>query len=357
MARIKSSAVGKGSGSAGVLTYRSVRGRTIISSRVTENKSRTDQQVLQRASFGELQRLGKELRSVIGIGFDKTELGSEYNNFMMQNKAYMDYVRVKGGMDRDSEPLYNLWLALRDKELKGKVIAALGTKKIITTYRWDENGVPVIRVIHYQPFQAGDRVTFVFGVTGLYEGQQITQLEMVEKVLEESDIAGFANGRKAVFDKANCPQLDFRGLLPEETESLCVVATAIVTEPNGEHSTSYFSAMPICPVLCTASEHKFVSEGKMEVTFSSAETFPAVLSRDAIGASLRFPGLTGSQSYLVTGFVKDGQEQPIGLVVEDQIGADYDVEPLGVVSEPCPLSKNGQVIALIDGLKTPSLVG
>ncbi len=34
----------------------------------------------------------------------------------------------------------------------------------------------------------------------------------------------------------------------------------------------------------------------------------------------------------------------------------YNLETLGSDSEPCPLSKDGEVIALIEGLKTPSLM-
>ncbi len=356
MARINSSAIGQGSGSAGVITYRTVRGRTIISGRVRENKSRTEKQVRHRAAFGEAQRLGKELKEVIILGFDKTEFGSEYNNFIKQNWDYLDYIRTKGGTERDSEPLHNLWLALRDKEFKGKVVAALGAIKVTASFRWDADGLPVAQVVHSRNFQAGDRVTFVFGVTGLNFDQPFSQLVTVEKVLEEADIAGFAKGQKAVFEKGNCAQLDFRGLLPEGIEEMSVVAAAIVWTPGGVRSTSYYTALPVLPVVCTATEHKYVSEGKMEVRFASAEVFPGVLAREAVGASLRFPGLTEFQSYAVTGFVADGNGQAIGFVAEDKANLVYEPNPLGEASEACPLSKDGRVIALISGLKTPNVM-
>ncbi len=356
MATVNSNAIGKSSGSAGVLTYRTLRGRTIVSARIVSNNSRTERQVRHRAGFTEVQRLGKALKRVIEVGFDKTAFGSANNNFFKQNRAYLEYVREKGGMEKHSAPLYNLWEALRDKQIKGIVVAALGEEEVTATFRWDDKGAPVAEVTHYQDFQVGDSVTFAFGVTGLFYSKRVSRVVMVEKVLAETDIAGLANKQLGVFDKDSCPELDFRGLLSEGMEDICVVAAAIVTAPNGGRSTSYFSAMAVCPVVCTVSEHRYLDGGKMEVMFASAEVFPAALSRDAIGASLCFPGLTGSQSYVVTDFVKDGQGQPIGLVVEDQIGHDYSIEPLGGDSEPCSLSKDGQVIALIGGLKTPELM-
>lgn len=85
MARLKSIAIGPGIGSAGDATYRTTRGRVIMSARVRTNSSNTIQQQVQRTIFGDLsQSLSKDI-AWPRLLFAKSEYGSRRNNFVKSN--------------------------------------------------------------------------------------------------------------------------------------------------------------------------------------------------------------------------------------------------------------------------------
>lgn len=89
MAIIKSLGIGAGVKSAGNITYRYSRGRTIASQRITENKSNTPLQAAQRGYFRVMSQVAFLLAAHIEWAFDKTKYGSQRNNFIQRNKDYM----------------------------------------------------------------------------------------------------------------------------------------------------------------------------------------------------------------------------------------------------------------------------
>lgn len=94
MAVINSLAIGAGVKSAGNLTYRRTRGRTIASQRVTENKSNTPLQALQRNKFRVMSQLTRLLAAHVDNAFSKTKYGSARNNFIKQNKDTLADVNI-----------------------------------------------------------------------------------------------------------------------------------------------------------------------------------------------------------------------------------------------------------------------
>lgn len=86
MAVINSLAIGNGVKSAGNITYRRTRGRTIASQRITENKSNTAAQQAQRGKFKVMTQFASLMSAFIDKAFDKTKYGSQRNNFIKQNK-------------------------------------------------------------------------------------------------------------------------------------------------------------------------------------------------------------------------------------------------------------------------------
>ena len=86
MARLKSIAIGPGRGSAGDATYRQVRGRTIMSRRITESSSNTPLQQDQRSLFASIQALLKVFRIWALLFFEKSRYGSEVNHIQSINK-------------------------------------------------------------------------------------------------------------------------------------------------------------------------------------------------------------------------------------------------------------------------------
>lgn len=79
MAIINSLGVGRGKKSAGELTFRYTRGRTIASRRITSNSSKTIPQVRQRRLFGQVTRGIKTLAQFVDFAYNKTKYGSKRN--------------------------------------------------------------------------------------------------------------------------------------------------------------------------------------------------------------------------------------------------------------------------------------
>ena len=87
MAIISSTAIGSGQKSAGVLTYRRTRGRTIASQRVVTNKSNTTAQALQRKMFRQASHIMSVLAFIINRSAEKSKYGSSRNNFFKNNSV------------------------------------------------------------------------------------------------------------------------------------------------------------------------------------------------------------------------------------------------------------------------------
>ena len=85
MAIISSTAIGNGQKSAGVLTYRRTRGRTIASQRVVSNKSNTPRQQTQREQFRATSHILSVLAFLINATCEKSRYGSSRNNFFKAN--------------------------------------------------------------------------------------------------------------------------------------------------------------------------------------------------------------------------------------------------------------------------------
>lgn len=88
MAIVHSLAIGKSVKSAGNLTYKTVRGRTIASQRITTNNSKTALQVFQRGSFSESIKSMQLVLPWINNFFEKSKYGSPRNNFLKLCKSY-----------------------------------------------------------------------------------------------------------------------------------------------------------------------------------------------------------------------------------------------------------------------------
>lgn len=88
MAIINSLAIGKGVKSAGNLTYKTVRGRTIASQRITQNKSNSPLQQNQRQRFALVSESMKLLQQYIDACYEKSKYGSSRNAFFSTNKRF-----------------------------------------------------------------------------------------------------------------------------------------------------------------------------------------------------------------------------------------------------------------------------
>lgn len=89
MAIINSLAIGKSVKSAGNLTYKTIRGRTIASQRITKNSSNTLLQSSQRTTFGMATKVAAFMQQYIDATYEKSKYGSARNHFMSINKGYI----------------------------------------------------------------------------------------------------------------------------------------------------------------------------------------------------------------------------------------------------------------------------
>lgn len=88
MAIVNSLAIGKSKKSAGNLTYKTVRGRTIASQRITENKSNTFLQATQRGRFANVSRCISLCQGWINQLYEKSKYGSQRNDFFRVNPNF-----------------------------------------------------------------------------------------------------------------------------------------------------------------------------------------------------------------------------------------------------------------------------
>lgn len=88
MAIVNSLAIGKSVKSAGNLTYKTVRGRTIASQRIISNKSNTPSQSDQRYHFTKVSQSMALLQRYIDVCYEKSKYGSSRNAFFSRNKNF-----------------------------------------------------------------------------------------------------------------------------------------------------------------------------------------------------------------------------------------------------------------------------
>ena len=121
MAIISSTAIGNGQKSAGVLTYRRTRGRTIASQRVLTNKSNTAAQALQREQFRATSHIISVLAFLINATCEKSRYGSSRNNFFKTNttafgEADLDKLKTAAAQSSPYNTLLHCLYCITTKE-------------------------------------------------------------------------------------------------------------------------------------------------------------------------------------------------------------------------------------------------
>lgn len=363
MASINSVAVGEGRRSVGEFTYKYVNGETIASKRIVKNRSNTYAQQQQRQGFTEIQSLLNEIDPIIRIGYTKTGRRSVRNNFLSANTNYSAYLRKEAVFDTHETPVFNLYNALKDPRFTNpKVYAAQGGKSIACLCAWDEKNLPVVKIQNSYPFIPGDTVTVAFAFSyeaGLlhYEGTRI-----FSKTLTTEDVGQLTEPTTFVANNQTMPGLSpLANTHAEATDIRILVApivhTSHVTAPSG-NATSYFVCMPPQPIVYKADTQAFEKDGQytMRITSATSEAFPAVLAQNAVGAILDFQTQGQPQTYNVIAIALDSQQRPIGLILRDPHGYQLAAEPLGAEAGRVSLTKAGQLIAYIEGLRIPALL-
>lgn len=165
MAIVNSLAIGKSVKSAGNLTYKTVRGRTIASQRIITNSSNTMAQGFQRHRFRTTAKCMQLFLPYINSFFEKTKYGSSRNQFVKLNK----YVDLNGYYDAALDgtiPLSEAFVTLFARDRSGSLLAgsssyaSYGTLPCVTRETSKDGDNTSIGVDG--PFTANESVLFTF---------------------------------------------------------------------------------------------------------------------------------------------------------------------------------------------------
>lgn len=155
MAIINSLAIGKSVKSAGNLTYKTIRGRTIASQRITQNKSNTPSQQNQRQHFANVSESMKLLQRYIDVCYEKSKYGSSRNAFFSTNKRFTLgglVGEIAEGIIPLSDGMLSALTETTGKQLSlvscGSLAGFLTIKyKDVADYKYGENTYGSLRVI------------------------------------------------------------------------------------------------------------------------------------------------------------------------------------------------------------------
>lgn len=232
MSVINSAGIGKGRKSQGNVTYRYVRGRTLVSSRITENKSKTESQVLQRELFGMFGKVARLFAPFLNLSFDKTKYGSARNNFLKQNvPAFVPYVKSNGsvGTIGEGDSIVEYFLGML-QEANTPVVMGSGSNLVNASYSMD-NKAATINVVTTEAVAVGDKIVVMFagsyamaGVPQMFDTARMIQIPVTEELIQALD-----DPRVFELDSSNVPELtDPYGLPVGATLDLDCAAVTIL---------------------------------------------------------------------------------------------------------------------------------
>lgn len=210
MAIINSLAIGKSFKSAGNLTYKTVRGRTIASQRITSNKSNTAAQGIQRSRFGATAQCMQLFLPYVNNFFEKTKYGSARNQYVKVN-TFINLNGLYGEVKEGIVPMSEAFLILFGRDTSGLLLpgsahfASYGTLSCIVNEK-TVNGDKISISVDVD-FKANESVLFTFTTaplrkdiklkTYLVSAAGASEFDVAvpaykEYSLEETDIAALA---------------------------------------------------------------------------------------------------------------------------------------------------------------------
>lgn len=165
MAIINSLAIGKSVKSAGNLTYKTVRGRTIASQRITQNKSNTAAQGVQRSRFGATAQCMQLFLPYVNNFFEKTKYGSARNQYVKINR-FINLGGLYGEIKEGIVPMSEAFLLLFGRDTSGLLLpgsaqfASYGTLACIVNEKTVDGQKTSLGV--ETDFKANENVLFTF---------------------------------------------------------------------------------------------------------------------------------------------------------------------------------------------------
>lgn len=356
MAIINSGAIGKATRSLLNITYRTFRGKTYASGRITENKSHTPAQERLRIAFSEVNHLALLFTKFLEEGFKGSRWKTPRNGFVHFNDNYLNYLRAEEDPDFNLTPLYHLAEIMKGGDYTDGLQIGGGSYKVTLTCGWDTDGLPRLLASYTVPYEAGD-VLFIGQFVSYYShGGWQEEVRYYERALGPIEIAGFPLKNQAVIDKALVPELEkFTELLPGASNATHLVGVTVIRNKKG--SVCHVGMMPDTTYQFNAASQTLEPSGdKMAVTAPDAEAFAKALYDGALGAIMDTGSEIMANRFKVVDFKMGTDSRPIGLVFEQADGRDFMTQLMGSPVGPIPLIKDGATLAIISGLFNPDML-
>ena len=309
MAIINSLAIGAAAKSAGNLTYKRTRGRTIASQRITQNTSKSSAQTSQRDVFAMQARMSKSIASWIDLSFPKTKYGSQRNNFISSAKSALQaFIRV----DQIGQGLPDLIQSSAKAAQVGKLLlAGIGEYTLQCEYPLTMVSNLRMPAVLSRAFAVGDRIAVMVAqvyTLPSFPDMMLESVQIVETTLTAENVPAAGS---ITINSTLIPKLaNLNALLPAGADVMGQLFSATVIGTDKSTCSTLFSIIPWNVVQYNAVSG---SDTANTITLVLDKTFPA----GYVGALFNYPGqspftITAINDKRVTATVPAGLEIAYG---------------------------------------------
>lgn len=243
MAIINSLAIGAAVKSAGNLTYKRTRGRTIASQRITQNTSKSSAQTSQRDVFAMQARMAKSIAAWIDLSFPKTKYGSQRNNFISSAKSALQaFIRV----DQIGQGLPDLIQSSAKAAQVGKLLlAGKGEYTLQCEYPLAKVSNLSMPAVLSRAFAVGDRVAVMVAqvyTLPSFPDMMLESVQVVETTLTAENVPAAGS---ITINSVLIPELaNLNSLLPAGAVVMGQLFSATVIGMDKSTCSTLFSIIP-----------------------------------------------------------------------------------------------------------------
>lgn len=355
MTKINSLAIGKGSGSAGNLTYRPWRDETVISQKITQNGSRTPEQINHRMGFSGMVKISKSVRLLSDVGFEKNKKGSPSNNFLSNNTSLLDYIKSSPYYDPELAGVTSLCRALGDPDFKGKVYASVGSYDLMNEFEWDQNNNIRGTMYFSRDFVIGDKVYIGACISYMLKGRYFEQSSIFSQEFTKQNIRRLKYKNQFVFSSNDYPDMKILGNLPPGAEVRDVVATAIVSGKTNR-STSVFTLMPEIAPHLSISEQTLDDNRHMRLIAADPDAFAELFYEEPEGCVMYLPfgkNFPEGNRFPVLEFTRDSNQRLNGIIIGPDSIMNFSIPFRGSDAGNAAIYKDDTMLATLDGVLRP----
>lgn len=335
MAIINSLAIGAAVKSAGNLTYKRTRGRTIASQRITQNTSKSSAQSSQRDVFAMQARMAKSIASWIDLSFPKTKYGSQRNNFISSAKSALQaFIRV----DQIGQGLPDLIQSSAKAAQVGKLLlAGKGEYTLQCEYPLSVVSNLSMPAVLSRAFAIGDRVAVMVAqvyTLPSFPDMMLESVQIVETTLTADNVPAAGS---ITINSVLIPELaNLESLLPAGASVMGQLFSATVIGMDKSTCSTLFSIIPWNVVQYNAVSG---SNDEYGCTFVLDKPLPV----GYVGGAFNYPGRAPFNITAITGnSVSAGF--PTGL---EAVAGEYNHSRKVA---PVLVSKDGLDTVVIDGI-------